>query len=103
MENHLNDHEAEVVEDGQKLINFQRYRSLSEKISKVLEYQDKLRGLASEPLNPELRDYLEWRIRSTLIDSKAKSELESRSMELCNKEAKMSRNRTTELVNVGFG
>ncbi|KLO14883.1 hypothetical protein SCHPADRAFT_871926 [Schizopora paradoxa] len=106
LNNYLKEHEAEVVEDGHRLVNFQRYRSLSEKISKMLVYQDKLRGLlvASElSPGPELKDYLERRIMSTPMDSKAKAALEARSLELCTLEAENSHRRIDELRNVGFG
>lgn len=91
-----------MVEDGLRLINFQLYRTLSEKITDMLQYQDTLRSQDSNLISPELKSYLEKRIATTPLDAKSKAALEARSLELRTLEAEISFLRKDELRNAGF-
>ena len=63
---------------GRRLINFETYRALSEKISEVLRYQGKHRDLDSSLINFQPLTYLEEQISGMTLDASADAVLEAR-------------------------
>ncbi len=98
----LQKHKGEIVEGGHKLINFERYRILSGKISEMLRYQEKHRDLDSGLINFEPLSYLEEKLGNTSLDSDAEAALEARGVELRTLENGKAIRRDDELVRVGF-
>ncbi|KLO12025.1 kinase-like protein [Schizopora paradoxa] len=82
MKTFLQEHDREFMEGGQRLINFELYRALSEKISEILQYQGKHRDLDSAIVNFEPLTYLEGEVANTSLDADAEAALEARSEEL---------------------
>lgn len=90
------------MERGHRLINFETYRALSDKISEVLQYQGKQRDLDSVPIIFEPLTYLEEKLANTSLSKKAEAELEGRGEELRIIEEGKHDRRTDDWIRAGF-
>jgi len=88
--------------DRQSLINFERYKNISDSIAVILRYQEKKYNILQAHQNSGSLAYLEERLASTSIGQAAEDKLESRSLELQRQENRDYEQRTNELTAVGF-